>query len=148
MRCWRLCKASDHQTLWSLNPFYLREQNLTSIVSFPEAPVRFSLNPQDEDTAMTFLKTAAAAALLTFLPVKAMAAETPTTEQCSTWFERVDSNKDGALGQQEDASKYAGMVSKSSVADKNSSTSADALIIQKDVFMKYCGEGTFGMPMN
>jgi hypothetical protein len=97
---------------------------------------------------MTFFKMATAAALLTFLPMTAMAAETPSAEQCSDWFVKVDSNKDGALGQQEDASKYAGMISKSSVADKNSSTAADALIIQKDVFMKYCGEGSFGMPMN
>jgi hypothetical protein len=106
------------------------------------------MNPQSGDTAMTFLKMAAAAAVLTLLPTTIMAAETPTAEQCSTWFTKIDSNNDGALGQQENASKYAGMVSKSSVADNNSGTAADALIIQKDVFMKYCGEGTFGMPMN
>jgi hypothetical protein len=113
-----------------------------------EASTCFALNFQPGDTEMTFFKMAAAAALLTFLPVSVMAAETPTSEQCSAWFVKADSNNDGALGQQEDASKYAGMISKSSVADKNSSTAADALIIQKDVFMKYCGEGSFGMLMN
>jgi hypothetical protein len=95
---------------------------------------------------MTFFKMAAATALLALMPMTAMAAEMPSADQCSAWFMKADSNKDGALGQQEDASKYAGMISKSSVADQNNSTSADALILQKDVFMKYCGEGTFGMP--
>lgn len=95
---------------------------------------------------MTFLKMAAATAFLTLLPISAMAAEMPSADQCSAWFTKADTNNDGALGQQEEASKYAGMISGSSVAQKNSSTSADALILQKDVFMKYCGEGTFGMP--
>jgi hypothetical protein len=95
---------------------------------------------------MTFFKMAAAAAVLTLVPMTAMAAEMPTAEQCSAWFEKVDTNKDGALGQQEEASKYAGMISKSSVADNNSGTAADALILQKDIFMSECGKGTFGMP--
>lgn len=95
---------------------------------------------------MTFFKMAAAAALLTLLPVTAMAAEMPSAEQCDAWFTKVDSNKDGALGQQEEAAKYAGMISSSSVAQKNNSTSADALILQKDIFMTECAKGTFGMP--
>jgi hypothetical protein len=100
------------------------------------------------DVKMTFFKMAAATALLALMPMTALAAEMPSAEQCSGWFMKADTNNDGALGQQEDASKFAGMISKSSVADKNNSTSADALILQKDVFMKYCGEGTFGMPSN
>jgi hypothetical protein len=100
------------------------------------------------DDQMTFFKMAAAAAVLTLMPMTAMAAEMPSADQCSAWFVKADTNKDGALGQQEDAAKYAGMISKSSIADQNNSTSAEALIIQKDVFMKYCGEGSFGMPMN
>jgi hypothetical protein len=126
-----------------MQPFFKRA------VSLLEVSACFALNFQLGDTEMTFFKmAAAAAALLTLLPVSIMAAETPTSEQCSAWFVKADNNNDGALGQQEDASKYAGMISKSSVADKNSSTAANALIIQKDVFMKYCGEGSFGMPMN
>ena len=97
---------------------------------------------------MTFFKMAATAAVLTLVPMTAMAAEMPSAEQCSGMFTKADSNNDGALGQQEDASKYAGMISGSSVADKNSSTAADALILTKEVFMKYCGEGKFGMPSN
>ena len=95
---------------------------------------------------MTFFKMAVAAGLLTLVPTTAMAAETPTADQCSAWFEKVDSNKDGALGQQEEASKYVGMINKSSVADNNSGTAANTIILQKDVFIKHCGEGTFGMP--
>ncbi len=95
---------------------------------------------------MTFFKMAAAAALLTVMPISAMAAEMPTAEQCDGWFTKADTNNDGALGQQEDASKFAGMISKSSVADKNSSTAADALILKKEIFLAECAKGTFGMP--
>jgi hypothetical protein len=96
---------------------------------------------------MTRFKIAAAAALLAIVPTTAMAqAEKPSAEQCDAWFVKADSNKDGALGQQEEASKYAGMISKSSDADSNSSTSADALILQKDIFLAECAKGTFGMP--
>jgi hypothetical protein len=96
---------------------------------------------------MTFFKMAAAAALLALIPTTAMAqAAAPTAAECDAWFVKIDNNKDGALGQQEEASKYAGMISKSSVADSNSSTSADALILQKDIFMSECAKGTFGMP--
>jgi hypothetical protein len=98
------------------------------------------------DYKMTFFKMAAAAALLTLVPMSAMAAEMPTAEQCDAWFTKADSNKDGALGQQEEASKYAGMISKSSVADNNSGTAADALILQKDIFLAECAKGTFGVP--
>jgi hypothetical protein len=95
---------------------------------------------------MTFFKMAAATALLALMPMTAMAAEMPSAGDCDAWFVKADTNNDGALGQQENASKYAGMISGSSVAQKNSSTAADALILTKDIFMKYCGEGTFGMP--
>jgi hypothetical protein len=101
---------------------------------------------QTGDDQMTFFKLAAAAGLLTVLPMSAMAAEMPSADQCSAWFTKADTNGDGSLGQQEDAAKYAGMISKSSVADQNNSTAADALILKKEAFMKYCGEGTFGMP--
>jgi hypothetical protein len=95
---------------------------------------------------MTFFKMAAATALLALMPMTAMAAEMPSSGDCDAWFVNADTNKDGALGQQEDASKYAGMISGSSVADKNSSTAADALILTKEIFMAQCEKGTFGMP--
>ncbi len=95
---------------------------------------------------MTFLKMAAAAACLTLLPVSAMAAEMPSAEQCDGWFVKADSNKDGALGQQEEAAKYAGMISKSSIADSNNSAAADATILTKVTFLEECAKGTFGMP--
>jgi hypothetical protein len=84
---------------------------------------------------MTFSKMAAAAALLTLMPLPAMAAMN-TAEQCTAMFEKADTNKDGEIGQQEEASKYAAMVTGNT--EDNSSTGATALIIKKDRFMEFC----------
>jgi hypothetical protein len=144
------CDLNPHFRAW-----FRRARKKTNAVMKPfSVPVvvvsrsthSFSKQNQLETLKMTFFKMAAATAVLALMPMTAMAAEMPTAEQCDAWFVKVDSNKDGALGQQEDASKYAGMISGSSVADKNSSTSADALILTKEIFMTECGKGTFGMP--
>ena len=93
---------------------------------------------------MTFLKMAAAAALLALIPATAMAqAAAPTAAECDAWFVKADTNKDGSLGQQEDVKKYDDMITKSSSNTNDSST-----IMQKDAFLEACAKGTFGMPMN
>jgi hypothetical protein len=95
---------------------------------------------------MTSLKMAAAAALLTFIPINAMAAEMPSGEQCDAWFMKVDTNGDGTLGQQEEVTKYADMITKASASSDNSSGNAMATLIKKEDWVKYCAKGTFGMP--
>lgn len=95
---------------------------------------------------MTFFKMAAAAALLTLVPITAMAAEMPSTEQCDAWFVKADANKDGALGNSEGSLKYSDMVTKGSTG--SSSDSQQEVILAKDMFLTECAKGTFGMPMN
>lgn len=97
---------------------------------------------------MTFSKMAAFAAFLVVLPVSAVAQQMPTAEQCTAWFDKADANKDGSLGQQEEAAKYVGMISGNTESDNNSSTAAEATIVSKDDFLAACGKGTFGMPTN
>jgi predicted lipoprotein with Yx(FWY)xxD motif len=96
---------------------------------------------------MTFLKMAAAAALLALVPTTVLAqAAAPTAAECDAWFVKVDTNKDGSLGQQEEVTKYTDMISKSSASSDNSSANATATIMQKDAFLAECAKGTFGMP--
>ena len=94
---------------------------------------------------MTFFKMAAAAVLLTLSPMAAMAAEMPSAEQCDAWFTKVDSNKDGSLGDQEDAVKYADLISKGS---EGTATGTPNVIMKKEDFLVACVKGTFGMPTN
>jgi hypothetical protein len=95
---------------------------------------------------MTFSKMAAAAALLALVPATAMAQAAPTADQCTAWFDKADTNKDGTLGQQEEVTKYADMISKGSQSSDNSSASATAALMPKEIFLQECGKGTFGMP--
>jgi hypothetical protein len=98
---------------------------------------------------MTFIKMAAAAALLTLIPTAAMAqTAAPTAADCDAWFMKVDTNKDGSLGQQEEATKFIGMKSQSSVDDQNNGATANALTLTKEDFLTECAKGTYGMPMN
>ena len=94
---------------------------------------------------MTFFKMAAAAALLSLSPMAAMAADTPSAEQCDAWFVKVDNNKDGTLGEQEESPKYADMITKGSVSE---SDSMPQVTVTKDRFIKACLNGSFGMPAN
>jgi hypothetical protein len=95
---------------------------------------------------MTFFKMAAAAALLTVMPLSAMAAEMPTAEQCEAWFVKADTNKDGALGDQEESAKYADMISKGS--ESSSMAGSANVTLKKEDFVMGCGKGYFGMPAN
>jgi hypothetical protein len=98
---------------------------------------------------MTFIKMAAAAALLTLIPTAAMAqTAAPTAADCDAWFMKVDTNKDGSLGQQEEATKFIGMKSQSSVESQNNGATANALTLTKEDFLAECAKGTYGMPTN
>ncbi len=94
---------------------------------------------------MTFLKMAMAAVLLTLSPMAAMAAEIPSADQCEAWFVKVDNNKDGTLGEQEESPKYADMITKGSVSE---SDSMPQVTVTKARFIKACLDGSFGMPSN
>jgi hypothetical protein len=98
---------------------------------------------------MTFIKMAAASALLTLIPTAAMAqTAAPTAADCDAWFMKVDTNKDGSLGQQEEATKFIGMKNPSAVDNQNNDTTAIVSTLTKEDFLAECAKGTYGMPTN
>lgn len=107
---------------------------------------------------MTFFKMAAATALLTLVPMTAMAAEMPSAEQCSAWFAKADKNSDGSLGGSgEEAAKYGDLRSGGSSQAQSTDGGASGggsgnnnldFIMTKEVFLETCRKGSFGMPTN
>lgn len=87
----------------------------------------------------TILAAMMAASML--VPSMAFAQAAPTAEQCNAWLEKADTNKDGSIGNNEDAKKYAEMITKAGVTGMG-----EDAVVPKDMFLEQCAKGTFGMP--
>ncbi len=90
---------------------------------------------------MNKLMIAVSAATMLLLPSVAMAADNPTAEQCKAWLAKVDVNKDGDIGNNEESKKYADMLTKGGMEGMGEDT-----VVKGAMFLDGCAKGYFGMP--
>jgi hypothetical protein len=85
--------------------------------------------------------TAATVALLVTTGV-AFAANRPSAQQCSAWFNKMDRNHDGTLSNRENARRF---IDKITLATSANGGDGDSTM-SRAFFIKECSIGSFGMP--
>jgi hypothetical protein len=78
---------------------------------------------------------------LFLMPSLALSADKPSAEQCKSWLEKVDVNKDGDIGNNEDSKKYVDLLTGSG----HEGMGEDA-VVKGQMFLDECAKGVFGMP--
>jgi hypothetical protein len=75
-------------------------------------------------------------------PFTAQAGVKYTGQQCKTWFSKIDRNKDGSIGANENAAKYYDRITLGGA----SNDADDGFIMSKAFFVAECAIGSLGKP--
>jgi hypothetical protein len=91
---------------------------------------------------MKVLAIAAIAGALLFVAPTAFAKNTYSQQQCKTWFAKIDRNRDGTLGEAENAEGYLARITLANESDSSGGT----FTMSKAFFVAECSIGSLGKP--
>jgi hypothetical protein len=91
---------------------------------------------------MKSLMISIAAASMLFAAGTASAANRPSAQQCSAWFNKMDRNHDGTLSNRENARRFIDKITLATTANGGDGDST----MGRAFFIKECSIGSFGMP--
>ncbi len=83
-------------------------------------------------------------ACIVFTPISAQAGVKYSSQQCKTWFAKVDRNKDGSIGPNENAAGFFDRITLGGA----SNDSDDAFIMSRTFFLAECAIGSLGKPQS
>jgi LPS sulfotransferase NodH len=83
-----------------------------------------------------------AASALLFAAPQALAKNTYSQQQCKTWFSKIDRNRDGSIGEAENAEAYLARITLASEQDSSGGT----FTMSKTFFVAECSIGSLGKP--
>jgi hypothetical protein len=93
---------------------------------------------------MRTLSLLAFVAALGIASVEAQAGIKYSSQQCKTWFAKIDRNKDGSIGPKENSSKFFDRITLAGA----SNDSDDSYIMSKSFFIAECVIGSLGKPQS
>jgi hypothetical protein len=91
---------------------------------------------------MKNLIISAAVASMLFAVGTASAANRPSAQQCSAWFNKMDRNKDGSLSNGENARRFTDKITLATTANGGDGDTT----MGRKFFLAECAVGSFGMP--
>jgi hypothetical protein len=91
---------------------------------------------------MKFLALLAVVASLFIGSPLAFAKTGYSAQQCKSWFNKIDSNSDGSIGQTENADMFLARITLASETDK----SGGSFIMSRSFFLAECAIGSLGKP--
>jgi hypothetical protein len=91
---------------------------------------------------MKNLMISVAAASMLFAAGTASAANRPSAQQCSAWFNKMDRNNDGTLSSRENSRRF---IDKITLATSANGGDGDSTM-SRTFFLAECKVGSFGMP--
>jgi hypothetical protein len=91
---------------------------------------------------MKHLMISAAALSVVITTNAAFAANRPSAQQCSAWFNKMDRNRDGTLSTRENSRRF---IDKITLATSANGGDGDSTM-GREFFMAECKIGSFGMP--
>jgi hypothetical protein len=89
----------------------------------------------------SFITCAAISTVLIFSP-QAFAGKTYSPQQCKAWFNKVDRNNDGSIGEAENSEGFLARITLASESDSKSGT----FIMSQRFFVDECAIGSLGKP--
>jgi hypothetical protein len=93
---------------------------------------------------MKTLMISVAAVAVLFTAVTASAANRPSAQQCTAWFNKMDRNHDGTLSNRENARRF---IDKITLATSANGGDGDSTM-SRAFFIAECKVGSFGMPQS